>query len=135
MTKTYGGETLATPKEIVDSMGIGFFMEISRKENIQELQDKLGLDFEANCRKEFEKDPETGSRILTYRMALKQLTPEDVEAKYGHDLLTRACSQENVNWLNDLTSVPRGTLEDALPHAAKYMAEQGAPRVRNNPGG
>ncbi len=121
MSKEENGKALITPKEAMDTHGYGFLMSMTQDSNLKEIKDKLGLDFDAAMKKAYEQDPETVSRIVTYRLALGQLTPEGVDQTYGHDVLMQASSKENVNWLRGLTGKTAADLQDTLPNVAKYL--------------
>jgi hypothetical protein len=129
MAKTYEREPkhfvpLATPQEIVDAFGHNVLMDALKKERVDELKEKLDLDLEKRVHDYFVSNQETSSKILTYMMAHKQITAEEIGEKYGQDMLYLSCSRENINWFRSLRGMaPSGGdfLEQELPHVHKYM--------------
>ncbi len=115
---------LARLKEVVDCFGMNAVMDGLSAENTRLFQEKLKVDTKEMFKVQAAADVETGSRMLTYMMAHKRVTPEEVEREHGHGMLMQVCSKENVEWLRGLRALPPGTLQDELPMAAAYLRER-----------
>lgn len=121
---------LVTPGEMAEGVGYAQLMEAMKPEHAAILNQKLGINMDAQMKVAFREDPQGTSRMVSYMMLQDKIKPEDVEERFGHEVLMAACSKENVKWLQSLRGFPEAPLADVLPRAALHLeAPEAKPKM------